>query len=118
MKLTYNHVFTFNGQNGDPSIDQVFTDEAGEYIVAKHIDPVQPPFAFRFSVRRTDREPIRSWRVLQDIKNEIAGRERTAIEVYPPESEVSDVANIYHLWVFEEGYGPRLGLRPGKRESA
>jgi hypothetical protein len=114
MKFT----LSIRGQNLDPSITEVFVDDAVEYIVAKHVDPIEPPFAYRISVRRADGAPIRCWRVLQDVKNEIAGPERTAIELYPAESKVTDVANIYHLWIFEEGYSPPVGLRPGKRESA
>lgn len=40
-----------------------------------------------------------SWWEAQRIKNEIAGEGATAIEVYPPQSEVVDDADAYHLWV-------------------
>lgn len=39
------------------------------------------------------------WRELQNIKNEIFGREATAIEYFPAESELSDKANIYWLYI-------------------
>lgn len=51
------------------------------------------------SIKRHDRLPIHDWRHLQAIKNEIAGPERVALEVYPPESQLVDTANQYHLWV-------------------
>jgi hypothetical protein len=102
-------MYTITGQNTDFSIDGVYTD--GEYIVCKHGIGVKP-FEFRLSIQREDKEPIRSWRLLQDIKNEVAGADREAIEIYPPESEVTDTANIYHLWVFMEGFGPRVRLTP------
>ncbi len=40
-----------------------------------------------------------TWPEAQRIKNELAGAEATAIEVYPPQSEVIDQADMYHLWV-------------------
>lgn len=39
-----------------------------------------------------------SWWEAQRIKNEIVGEGATAVEVYPPQDEVVDGANMYHLW--------------------
>ena len=54
------------------------------------------------SIKRHDREPIHDWRDLQEIKNQIVGREHLAYEIYPPESLLYDTANQYHLWVMNE----------------
>ncbi len=43
-----------------------------------------------------------TWEELQEIKAELGFAERYAIEVYPPESVVVNVANMRHLWVFEK----------------
>ena len=51
------------------------------------------------SIRSNDRKAIRDWRHFQKIKNELAGDEREALEIYPKESELIDEANTYHLWV-------------------
>lgn len=51
------------------------------------------------SIKRQDRHVVKDWRHLQAIKNEVCGPERTAIEIYPPESQLVDSANEYHLWV-------------------
>ena len=40
-----------------------------------------------------------TWPEAQRIKNELAGSDATAVEVYPPQSEVVDQADMYHLWV-------------------
>jgi hypothetical protein len=61
-------------------------------------------------VQRYDAAPIRSWNELQRIKNELFGKERTAVEVYPAESDLCDVANIYHLWILPEGFHLPFGL--------
>lgn len=39
------------------------------------------------------------WRDMQRIKNEIVGAEATAVQVMPPESELVDEADMYHMWV-------------------
>jgi len=95
--------FTERGKKEDQSIECVFVDESVEYIVQKHAVSNESNFMCRLTIKRSGREPIRTWRVLQDIKNAIAGEESVAIEIYPKESEVTDTGNIYHLWVFRPG---------------
>lgn len=54
-------------------------------------------------------KPIeRHWATLQSIKNEIFGKEVTAIEYYPKESELINDHNIYWLWIFPEGVIPTM----------
>jgi hypothetical protein len=111
VKLTLNLHCTDTAQEVDPNIDAVFTDDSGEYIVERtDLSNQKSAFEFKLAVKRRDKQPIRTWRVLQDIKNQIAGDDRYAIEVYPPESEVTDTGNIYHLWVFPKGAGPTVKL--------
>jgi hypothetical protein len=59
--------------------------------------------ALHISFHRRNRAPVHDWRHIQAIKNEVAGPERIAIEVYPPESKLTDVSNEYHLWVLPQG---------------
>ncbi|ANH49077.1 DUF7694 domain-containing protein [Tritonibacter mobilis] len=40
-----------------------------------------------------------TWREMQRIKDEIAGPDATAIEVYPPHAEIVDQADMFHIWV-------------------
>lgn len=40
-----------------------------------------------------------TWWEAQRIKNDICGPIATAVEVYPPQAEVVDGADMYHLWV-------------------
>lgn len=55
------------------------------------------------SCKREDRYGIHDWRQLQQIKNEVCGEERWAVEVYPSESMVVDTSNEYHIWVLAPG---------------
>lgn len=52
-----------------------------------------------------------TWWEMQRIKNDLSGPEATAIEVYPPTSEVVDGANMFHIWVLPE----RLPFSIGRR---
>jgi hypothetical protein len=45
--------------------------------------------------------PVRSWHDLQRIKNELIGYDHTAVEIFPPQKEVVDQANMTHLWVLK-----------------
>lgn len=61
------------------------------------------------SIVRRDRKAIHDWRHLQKIKNDIAGPEREAIEVYPAESRLVDTNNQYHLFVLPQGMQVPVG---------
>lgn len=52
--------------------------------------------------RRSGRGPI-PWEALQAIKDEHAGPDATAIEVYPPAGEVVDEVEMRHLWIVPMG---------------
>jgi len=47
---------------------------------------------------------IVTWSEKQKIKDELFGKDRTAIEIYPPSNELIDDGNVYHLWVYKRGY--------------
>ena len=40
-----------------------------------------------------------TWPDMQRINNELAGADATAIEVYPPQDQVVDDADMFHIWV-------------------
>lgn len=44
-----------------------------------------------------------TWQEKQKVKNRLFGRESFAVEVFPPESQLIDVVNAYHLWVLPSG---------------
>lgn len=64
-------------------------------------------FATRVMIQNHFNKPIENhWRVLQDIKNEIFGKETVAIEYFPAESQLEDNHNIYWLFIYPEGVLP------------
>ena len=70
--------------------------------------------AIWLSVKHNDRRAIRDWRHLQRIKNELAGVEREAIDIFPPESQLVDTANQYHLWVLPVGQSTPFTWHQGR----
>ena len=54
------------------------------------------------------------WNVKQQIKNELFGKDRVAIEVFPAESHLIDVADTYHLWIMPKGFKMPFGIHPEK----
>jgi hypothetical protein len=52
-------------------------------------------------LRYDDRDGI-TWDELQAVKNWRLGHEVRAIEIFPPESEMVNQANVRHLWVIPD----------------
>ncbi len=66
--------------------------------------------AMHLSIHDHKRSHHRDWRHYQRIKNEVAGAEREAVEIYPAESRLVDSANEFHLWVMPEGEAVPFGF--------
>lgn len=72
------------------------------------------------SIKRIDRGIVRDWRHLQRIKNDLCGDERWGVEFFPPESELVDTSNQFHLCVMPKGMEPPVkifGMRDVKTPS-
>lgn len=54
------------------------------------------------------------WSLKQEIKNEVFGENRLAIEVFPKTSNLVDVCDVYHLWVFPKDFNLPFGIHPTK----
>lgn len=72
----------------------------------------QDGVVYLLSIHRRDGQPERDWPALHRIKNELAGPDITAIEIYPPADEVVDFANAYHLWCCPPGFRMPVSLHP------
>jgi len=80
-----------------------------KYIVMTRLIKTDIGVVEHFCIRNKDNTDI-SWSEKQKIKNDIAGRKRTAIEVFPREDRLIDEAGMYHLWVLPENYELPFGL--------
>lgn len=66
------------------------------------------------SIKRRDKAPIRDWRDLQRIKNELVGPTAEAVEIFPSEDRLVDTANQYHLWCTKPGEKFPFGFHEGR----
>lgn len=78
--------------------DEVWLNDTYTVVVRKLDNGVR-----HLSIHRDDRRPIRDWRHLQQIKNEVCGDEAIGFEIFPPESRLVDSSNEFHLWVLPAG---------------
>ena len=96
-----------------------------QYVVYKRIMEAESegtPDAIHLSIRNQDRSAKHDWRDFQRIKNQLAGPEWEAVEIYPAESRLVDSANQYHLWCFQFslgiGFNQRMVLRQAQSDIA
>jgi hypothetical protein len=78
-----------------------------DFLVQEYDEPA--PVLVRLSVLRTTLNPKLgrwvdgiTWDELQRIKAECGYGQHDALELYPPDSDVVNVANLRHLWVMRE----------------
>lgn len=78
-----------------------------DFLVQEYAEPA--PVLVRLSVLRTTLDPKAgrwvdgiTWDELQSIKSECGYGQHDALELYPPDSDVVNVANLRHLWVMRE----------------
>lgn len=93
---------------GDP-FDEVWVNDIYDCQV-RYLEPRGRGGALHLSFKRLDRDVVRDWRHLQAMKNEIAGWEREAMELFPAESRLVDGANQTHMWVMAAGEKLPIGF--------
>jgi hypothetical protein len=78
-----------------------------DFLVQEYAEPA--PVLVRLSVLRTTLDPKVgrwvdgiTWDELQSIKAKCGYGQHDALELYPPDSDVVNVANLRHLWVMRE----------------
>ena len=69
------------------------------------------------AITRRDKDAIHDWRHFQQIKNDIAGKDCEAIEIYPNEKRLMDTANTYWLYAFPKDYVVPFGFMTSRNVS-
>lgn len=59
-----------------------------------------------------------TWAEKMQIKNELFGENRTAVEVFPKQKMLVDVCDVYHLWVFDKKFELPFGIHPKQYKKA
>lgn len=76
-----------------------------EFLVQEF--PAPAPAVARLSVNRTSVSGSRwddniTWDELQEIKRQVGYGNATAVEVFPPQAKIVNVANMRHLWILAD----------------
>ena len=58
------------------------------------------------------------WATKQEIKNEIFGENRLAIEVFPKQKSLVNICDVYHIWVFQKDFDLPFGIHPTRDPQA
>ena len=58
------------------------------------------------------------WSLKMEIKNDLFGENRLAIEVFPKAKHLVDVMDVYHLWIFPKEFDLPFGIHPTHDEQA
>lgn len=99
---------TIERYRDDPAIE-VWGNERYQVLVRTQTTP-EGKTVKHLSIHAHDRGPMRNWRHLQQMKNECCGEEWTGVEIFPPESKLTDTANEYHLFCFPPEVHFGIGL--------
>ena len=69
----------------------------------------------QLGISATDGSARHDWRDFQAIKNQLAGEECEAFELYPAESRLMDPSNYYTLWCFPGLKRIKVGIDEPRR---
>lgn len=112
-----------------PEMDRCWEDyERGYSVCSRMINTKQFGNVEHVTITRHHKEgdeivatggvaPI-GWSEKMMIKNELFGEDRFAIEVYPKQERLVDIADVYHLWVFNKKYDMPFGIHPKEYKKA
>jgi hypothetical protein len=95
-------------------LDRAYSD--GQYAVMTRTVQTEWGEVTHACIRNVENTDI-PWLEKQRIKNELFGKESTAIEVFPADSELVDEANMYHIWVLSKGMKLPFGLKGETNEN-
>jgi hypothetical protein len=107
-----------NGKLDDKEHPEVWENDIYQVTVRRwSSDPV---FGMRsgmiqIGINSHDGTARHDWRDFQGIKNQIAGPECEAFELYPAESRLLDPSNYYTLWCFPGLRRIKIGINEGRR---
>ena len=102
----------------DKAIDDLMSDETwgnDRYTVSVHYIGGDRDGFVEIAVHNHNRTPHVPWRHLQQIKNEVVGADREAIQLFPAEDRLVDNANEYWIYVYPRGQAPmrKRGIKIG-----
>ena len=127
-KMLHDQFGVYHGQ-WMPEMDRCWEDyERGYSVCSRMIRTKQFGSVEHVTISRHHKEdgpiiqsggiaPI-GWNEKMMIKNELFGENRFAIEVYPKQDKLVDIADVYHLWVFDKKLEMPFGIHPKEYQKA
>jgi hypothetical protein len=106
------------GVPGDKEQPEIWANDIYQVTVRRW--PDDPVFGTRggmiqLGINSHDGTARHDWRDFQGIKNQFAGEECEAFELYPAESRLIDPSNYYTLWCFPGLKRLKVGMNEGRR---
>ena len=93
-----------------PEMDRYWSSDEGFNVMSREFKCELGKFQ-HITIERSDGQPV-GWSDKQQIKDELFGRDRIAIEVYPDRKHLVDVMNVYHLWLLPKKAVMPFGIHP------
>lgn len=94
-----------------PQIDRCWESEDG-YSVSSRLIKTEWGQVEHVTIQRLGGTGDVGWKVKQEIKDDLFGHQRVAIEVFPSSKNLVDVCDVYHLWVLPKGFELPFGIHP------
>jgi hypothetical protein len=97
--------------------DQIWVNDIYHVTLRRVIDRVfgSAQGVIQLGINTHDGTARHDWREFQAIKNQLAGDECEAFELYPAESRLLDPSNYYTLWCFPGIKRLKVGREDGRR---
>lgn len=116
-KMLHDQFGIYQGQ-WMPEMDRCWINTDTDICVSSRLIRTDIGNIEHVTITKKDMGTDLTWSDKQAIKDELFGKNRCAVEVYPTEDRLVDVANVYHLWVFEKGYRLPFGIHPKEYKKA
>lgn len=96
--------------------DEIWANDIYQVVLRRKPDKVfGTKEMIQLGINTHDGTARHDWREFQWIKNQLAGPECEAFELYPKESRLYDPSNYYTLWCFPHLNLIKVGVNDGRR---
>ena len=109
-KLAHEKFGVYNGE-WFPQMDRCWESSDGYSVTSRQIR-TEWGTVEHVAIQRMGAGDDVPWATKQEIKDELFGRDRTAIEVFPSKKNLIDVCDIYHLWILPKDFKIPFGIHP------
>lgn len=95
-----------------PQMDRYWHSDDGYHVMSRLINTEWGKVEHVTITKKLEESGDVPWSVKQEIKNELFGENRVAIEIFPAENRLVDVMDVYHLWILPKKFKMPFGIHP------